>query len=839
MDTLEVHRNSSIDWRPSPIVALATSIDDSQVAAAREDGSLEIWLVSPGSVGWHCQLTIHGDPNSRVSSLVWCRSNSKTMPSGRLLSSSIDGSISEWDLFHLKQKIVLDSIGVSIWQMAVEPFDDSLLSAQNDTQYAINGHASNKVSPRSNDDTSESDDDDVDSVVLHVHPMVQTPHVAIGCDDGCVRVYIVSDSDGLTYSRSLPRVSGRVLSVAWSPDAKLIFSGSSDGFIRCWDAKSTHEVYRITVGLGGLGKGPDLCVWSLLSLRSGTLVSGDSTGSVQFWDSQQGTLLQAHSSHKGDVNALAAAPSHNRVFSAGSDGQVVLYKLSSDTVESGKHRSSTEVVKKWIYVGYLRAHTHDVRALTMAVPISREDPYPDEMVERERGRKKPIDFSYRKWAHLGVPMLISAGDDTQLFAYSAQEFTKFAPHDICPAPQRVPVQLVLNTLIDGASLILVQSSNSLDVLRVHSKSGKSSRRNTSTPLLARVKSKGSKKIICSTISCTGTLFAYSDHVKPSLFELSEVGNNAWSVNKRQLPRRLPFAHSMVFSTDSSRLMIAGHDRKIYVVDVGNAELLHTFTPCRKEDNDNLPPSEPPITRMFTSSDGQWLSAVNCFGDIYVFNLEIQRQHWFVSRLDGASVTAGGFPPHNSNVLIITTSTNQVYVFDVEAKQLGEWSMRHTRVLPRRFQEFPGEIIGLSFPQSPSTSVIIYSARAMCLIDFGKPVVRDDDDDKLANGYDSPSKKPEAQVDDDDKLANGLNSPSKKLQDMSNCNGKVNRKRKERSSSEQPKPKGIKNFDFIAFKDPVLFVGHLSENSVLVIEKPWREVVKTFDAPPVHRHIFGT
>lgn len=56
--------------------------------------------------------------------------------------------------------------------------------------------------------------------------------------------------------------------------------------------------------------------------RCGTLVSADSTGSVQFWDSQHGTLLQGHSLHKGDVNALAAAPSHNRVFSAGSDGQV-------------------------------------------------------------------------------------------------------------------------------------------------------------------------------------------------------------------------------------------------------------------------------------------------------------------------------------------------------------------------------------------------------------------------------------------------------------------------------------------------------------------------------------
>lgn len=61
---------------------------------------------------------------------------------------------------------------------------------------------------------------------------------------------------------------------------------------------------------------------AIVGYRCGTIVSGDSSGNVQFWDGQFGTLLQAHSYHKGDVNALAAAPSHNRVFSAGSDGQV-------------------------------------------------------------------------------------------------------------------------------------------------------------------------------------------------------------------------------------------------------------------------------------------------------------------------------------------------------------------------------------------------------------------------------------------------------------------------------------------------------------------------------------
>ena len=32
-------------------------------------------------------------------------------------------------------------------------------------------------------------------------------------------------------------------------------------------------------------------------------------------------------------------------------------------------------MKKWIYVGHVRSHTHDIRALTVAVPICREGIY--------------------------------------------------------------------------------------------------------------------------------------------------------------------------------------------------------------------------------------------------------------------------------------------------------------------------------------------------------------------------------------------------------------------------------------------------------------------------------
>lgn len=49
----------------------------------------------------------------------------------------------------------------------------------------------------------------------------------------------------------------------------------------------------------------------------------------------------------------------------------------------------------------------------------------------------------------------------------------------------------------------------------------------------------------------------------------------------------------------------------------------------------------------------------------------------------------------------------------------------------------------------------------------------------------------------------------------------------------------KNFDFYRFGDPILFISHLSDSSFLIMHKPWTEVVKTFEAQPVHRHIFGT
>lgn len=101
---------------------------------------------------------------------------------------------------------MIDSIGVSIWQMAVEPCNISQLHQNLPKQYE-NGHANHTSGASSDNESSEGEEDD-DSVVIHVDDVNETGRIAFACDDGCVRIYTVSDEKNLSYNRSLPRVSG-------------------------------------------------------------------------------------------------------------------------------------------------------------------------------------------------------------------------------------------------------------------------------------------------------------------------------------------------------------------------------------------------------------------------------------------------------------------------------------------------------------------------------------------------------------------------------------------------------------------------------------------------------
>lgn len=71
--------------------------------------------------------------------------------------------------------------------------------------------------------------------------MSPTSHLmAIGGDDGSVRLFDTDDMK-LDYESSLPTCGARVFSLCFHPSLQQLFTGCSDGTIRCYDLVSIHS----------------------------------------------------------------------------------------------------------------------------------------------------------------------------------------------------------------------------------------------------------------------------------------------------------------------------------------------------------------------------------------------------------------------------------------------------------------------------------------------------------------------------------------------------------------------------------------------------------------------
>ena len=89
-------------------------------------------------------------------------------------------------------QVVLESVGASIWQMALEPAAKShKLDAEHDLQSNGNGVVIDRHNDENGSASSESDADD-DSAELHENSLVENSRIALACDDGCVRLYTLS-----------------------------------------------------------------------------------------------------------------------------------------------------------------------------------------------------------------------------------------------------------------------------------------------------------------------------------------------------------------------------------------------------------------------------------------------------------------------------------------------------------------------------------------------------------------------------------------------------------------------------------------------------------------------
>lgn len=94
---------------------------------------------------------------------------------------------------------VLKSYGGSVWQMVLEP---------SHTPYGGKAVTSSPEQSSSLSTDSDSSSDDDENSGSEDEEALLGEQVALGCDDGCVRLFTVKDGESFVYKKSFPRVQG-------------------------------------------------------------------------------------------------------------------------------------------------------------------------------------------------------------------------------------------------------------------------------------------------------------------------------------------------------------------------------------------------------------------------------------------------------------------------------------------------------------------------------------------------------------------------------------------------------------------------------------------------------
>ena len=130
--------------------------------------------------------------------------------------------------------------------------------------------------------------------------------------------------------------SGSISSVAWSPDGARILTGSRDGAVRVWDARTGETTLELTHERDAYA-----VAWSPDGAR---ILTGSRDGTARVWDARTGeTTLEL--THTDWVTAVAWSPDTTRILTGTIDGTARLWdaRTGRTTLELTHERGITAV----------------------------------------------------------------------------------------------------------------------------------------------------------------------------------------------------------------------------------------------------------------------------------------------------------------------------------------------------------------------------------------------------------------------------------------------------------------------------------------------------------------
>lgn len=156
--------------------------------------------------------------------------------------------------------------------------------------------------------------------------------VVSGSDDKTIRLWEV-------YSRmEIMRLKGHdggINAVSFSPDGHYIASGSGDGSVKLWDVSSGMEIATLKhLSAGKHAQAGDDEVYSVSFSPDGRfIVSGSGGGSVRLWEVSSGMEILQLKGHKDKVKSISFSPGGHYIVSGSEDGSIIFWLEQSKIIK--------------------------------------------------------------------------------------------------------------------------------------------------------------------------------------------------------------------------------------------------------------------------------------------------------------------------------------------------------------------------------------------------------------------------------------------------------------------------------------------------------------------------
>jgi WD40 repeat protein len=312
----------TLEGHNSNVLSVAFSPDGKKVASGSKDKTIKLWEVNTGEL----LQTLKGHRN-KVQSVAFS-------PDGHLLASgSEDNTIKLWNadtgelIDTLKgHEDSLLATNRKVFSVAFSPDGKKIASGNWDKSIMLwevrFGKALHFIKGRTKrfwglvEEKGDGHTDSVNSVAFSPNSRI----LASGSFDNVIKLWEVSRGKLL---KTLKGHGDFVLSVTFSPDGNMLASSSYDKSIKQWEVDSGKVLRTMS--------GHQDAVTSVAFRPDGQiLVSGSFDRTVKLWEVSSGKLLSTLEGHKDYVNSVVFSPDGSMIASASGDDAVKVWKNGMD-----------------------------------------------------------------------------------------------------------------------------------------------------------------------------------------------------------------------------------------------------------------------------------------------------------------------------------------------------------------------------------------------------------------------------------------------------------------------------------------------------------------------------